>query len=62
MNYEKLFKVLVEKLGREEIGKIVIRNTCPSSFGWSIVKDCGTDQQNCRKCWAKALGMDEEAL
>ena len=66
MDYEKAFDKLVEQIGKEEIirimgrriGGIIFGQMCPGSFDLPIVKDCGTTSQNCRSCWARALGME----
>jgi hypothetical protein len=68
MDHEKMFGVFVEKIGKDElsrimgrrIGGIIFGQMCPSSFGLPIVERCGYSPQSCRRCWAKALGMEEE--
>ena len=72
MDYKKMFNALIEKIGKEEIGRIivekickegigriVIRNTCPSLFDLLDAKECKLDLQECPGCWAKALGLEE---
>jgi len=59
MDYKKIVDVLTEKLGKEKLGWIIVEKRCPHSFDLSDVKECGTYPQICRRCWAKALGLDE---
>ena len=54
-----MFDKLIEKVGKEEIERIVVERLCPRFFGLSMVEDCTTYPQNCASCWAKALGMED---
>jgi hypothetical protein len=58
MDYKKMFDKLVKKLGREEIGRVIVGQICSGMFELTMVEDCGTYPQNCRRCWAGALGME----
>jgi hypothetical protein len=62
MDYRKMLDVLIKKLGREEIGRIIIGEICPATFGLATLEECATYPQNCRKCWAEALGLEEEEV
>jgi len=57
MDYEKLFDKLTEKIGKEKMGWLTVGLRCPHAFGLPDTKDCG---KGCRRCWAKALGLEEE--
>jgi hypothetical protein len=54
---EMMLEALIEQLGKEKIGKIVIRNSCPHLFDLTDVKNCANRLRDCRMCWAKALGL-----
>jgi hypothetical protein len=58
MDYKKMLKVLIEKLGEEKLGKMIVDGTCPCTFDLSDVRYCETDPLDCRKCWVEALGLE----
>jgi hypothetical protein len=60
MDYEKVFDALIEKIGKEEISRIIVEKDCPHSYYLPDARDCKTDYQECPKCWTRALGMEEE--
>jgi len=60
MDYKKMFSKLVKKLGREKIGRIIVGQICPGMFCLTDIDVCGPYPQNCRRCWAEALGLEGE--
>jgi hypothetical protein len=58
MDYEKMFDKLVERFGKEELSRIIIKLGCPTWI--PSAKYCEADHQECPGCWAKALGLEEE--
>jgi len=69
MDHKKMFDALIEKVGEEElsrimgrrIGGILVGQMCPSLFELPITENCGDYRNNvCPDCWAKALELEEE--
>jgi hypothetical protein len=58
MDYEKIFSVLVDRVGKEEAAKIIVKAGCPGLFGLAHEKGCVVDLDDCPNCWANALGGD----
>jgi len=62
MDYKKILVALIEQIGEAELGRIIVEKDCPHSYHLSDTKDCGSNSQNCDKCWAwaEALGLKQE--
>jgi hypothetical protein len=59
MDYKKILDDLIEKFGKEQLGKFIVEAGCLHSFGMSEVGNCGICPLYCPECLTKALGLEE---